>query len=183
MRTFIFPLLLMVLLASGCAGRGPVGSYCGPLSEESAVAAIAADAVDCLSSLYPPGHTSIHLVPAKDVNNGFVQAFENGLRAKGFTLVPDVRPDTRQDALAIAYTLDAIFEKGEKSAWYLQLRISDTEEHGKSIARAYTSSGQPEAGQSRTEIAFKRSMLQKAAGKTKETAGKAYDATRNFLTE
>ena len=176
MRTFIFPLLLMVLLASGCAGRGPVGSYCGPLPEGNAVAAIAADAVDCLSSLYPPGYTAVHLVPAKDVDNGFAQAFENGLRTRGFTLVPDARAD----ALAIAYTLDAM---DEKSAWYLQLRISDAGEQGKSVARAYTASGQPEAGQSRTEIEFKRSMLQKAADKTKKTAGKAYDATRNFLTE
>lgn len=179
MRTLILPLLLMVLLASGCAGRGPVGSYCGPLPEGNAVSAIAADAVDSLSSLYPPGHTSIHLVPAKDVDNGFAQAFENGLRTKGFTLVPDAKADT----LAIAYTLDAIFDKGEKSAWYLQLRISDTKEHGKSIARAYTASGQPEAGQSRTEIEFKRSMLQKAADKSKKTAGRAYDAPRSFLTE
>ena len=176
MRTFIFPLLFMVLLASGCAGRGPVGSYCGPLPESNAVVAIAADAVDCLSTLYPPGHTAVHLVPAKDVDNGFVQAFENGLRTKGFTLVPDAR----SDVLAIAYTLDAM---DEKSAWYLHLRISDTEESGKSIARAYTASGQPEAGQSRTEIEFKRSMLQKAADKSKETVGKAYDTTRSFLME
>lgn len=170
----------MVLLASGCAGRGPVGSYCGPLPEGNAVAAIAADAVDCLSTLYPPGHTSVHLVPAKNVDNGFVQAFENRLRAKGFTLVPDARPATESGTLAVAYTLDAM---DEKSAWYLQLRISDTEEHGKSIARAYTASGQPEAGQSRTEIEFRRSMLQRATDKTKKTAGKAYDATRSFLTE
>ena len=176
MRTLIFPLLLLVLLASGCASRGPVGSYCGPLPEGSAVAAIAADAVDCLSSLYPPGHTSVHLVPAKDVDNGFVQAFENGLRTKGFTLAVSSTPDS----VIIAYTLDAM---DEKSAWYLQLRISDTGEQGKSIARAYTASGQPEAGQSRTEIEFRRSMLQKAADKTKETAGKAYDATRSFLSE
>ena len=176
MRTFIFPLLLMMLLASGCAGRGPVGSYCGPLPEESAVAAIAADAVDCLSGLYPPGHTSVHLVPAKGLDNDFVQAFESGLRTKGFTLAASPAPDS----IAIAYTLDAM---DEKSAWYLQLRISDTEGQGKSIARAYTASGQPEGGQSRTEIEFRRSMLQKAVDKSRETAGKAYDATRSFLTE
>ena len=179
MRILILPLLLMVLLASGCAGRWPVGSYCGPLPETGAVSAIAADAVDCLSSLYPPGHTSVHLVPAKDVENAFIQAFENGLRTSGFTLLPTATAGN----VAVAYTLDAIFEKGEKSAWYLQLRISDGEGNGKSIARAYTASGQPEAGQSRTEITLKRSMLQKAADKTKKTAGKAYDATRNFLTE
>ena len=176
MRTLIFPLLLMVLLASGCAGRGLMGSYCGPLPEGNAVAAIAADAVDSLSALYPPGHTSVHLVPAKDVDNGFVQAFENSLRAKGFTLVPAVQ----SDALAIAYTLDAM---DEKSAWYLQLRISDNDENGKSIARAYAASGQPEAGQSRTVIEFRHSMLQKAMDKSKETAGKAYDSTRSFLSE
>ena len=176
MRKFIFPLLLMVLLASGCAVRGPVGSYCGPLPETNAVSAIAADAVDCLTSLYPPGHTSVHLVPATDVNNGFVQAFENGLRTKGFTLAASATPDS----VVIAYTLDAM---DEKSAWYLQLRISDDSEHGKSIARAYTETGQSEAGQSRTEIVFRRSMLEKAMDKTKKTAGKAYDATRSFLTE
>ena len=40
MRTFIFPLLLMMLLASGCASRGPLGSYCGPLPEGGAVSAV-----------------------------------------------------------------------------------------------------------------------------------------------
>ena len=50
MRTLIFPLLFMMLLASGCAGRGVVGSYCGPLPEGDAVSAIAADAVNCLSA-------------------------------------------------------------------------------------------------------------------------------------
>ena len=179
MRILIFPLLLMVLLASGCAGRGAVGSYCGPLPEGKTVAAIAADAVDCLSSLYPPGQTGLHLVPAQKMENAFAQAFESGLRGKGFTL----HPETTADAVAVAYTLDALFEKSEERAWYLQLRIVDSKTGGISIARAYTASGQPEAGQSRTEIEFKRSMLQKAADKSKETVGKAYDTTRSFLME
>lgn len=179
MRILILPLLLMVLLASGCAGRGPVGSYCGPLPETGAVSAIAADAVDCLSSLYPPGHTSVHLVPAKDVENAFIQAFENGLRTSGFTLLPTATADN----VAVAYTLDAIFEKGEKSAWYLQLRIADGDGNGKSIARAYTETGQSEAGQSRTETPFKRSKLRKAVDITKETAGRAYDSAHSFFAE
>jgi Conjugal transfer protein TrbH. len=176
MRTILFPMLLVLLLASGCAVRGPIGSYCGPLPEANAVSAIAADAVDCLTSLYPPGHTSIHLAPAKDVENAFVQVFEDRLRAKGFTLAASPTPDS----IVIAYTLDAM---DEKSAWYLQLRISDEGEHGKSIARAYTETGQPEAGQSRTDIVFRRSMLERAVDKTKKTTGEAYDATRSFLTE
>lgn len=107
---------------------------------------------------------------------------KTGLRTKGFTLIPDAQTDT----LAIAYTLDAIFEKGEKSSWYLHLRILDSEDNGKSIARAYTASGQPEAGQSRTEIEFKRSLLQKSrqiVTKSKEAAEEAYNAPRSFLTE
>ena len=168
MRTVIFPLLFMVLLASGCASRGPLGSYCGPLPEESAIAAIAADAVDCLSSLYPPGQTGLHLVPAQKMENAFAQAFESGLRGKGFTL----HPETTADAVAVASTLDAHFEKSEERAWYLQLRIVDSKTGGISIARAYTASGQPEAGQSRTEHAPRRSILQKAA-----------DTTRNALSE
>lgn len=179
MRTFIFPLLLMILLASGCAGRGPIGSYCGPLPEGNAVSVIADDAVNCLTAMYAPGHTSVHLVPAKDMENGFAQAFEKGLRASGFTLAPDVGADI----VVVAYTLDVLFEKSEKSAWYLQLRISDSETGGKSIARAYTETGQPEAGQSRTDIEFKRSLLRKAMDKTKETAGRAYDSTTSFFTE
>lgn len=168
MRTLIVPLLFMMLLASGCAGRGVVGSYCGPLPEGDAVSVIAADAVDCLSSLYPPGHTGLHLVLAKNVENGFAQAFERSLRGKGFTL----HPETTAEAVAVAYTLDALFEKGEERAWYLQLRIFDSKTGGISIARAYTASGQPEAGQSRTETALKRSILKKAA-----------DTTRNALSE
>lgn len=159
MRTFILPLLFMVLLASGCASRGSLGSYCGPLPEGDAVSAIAADAVDRLSSLYPPGHTGLHLVPAKNVENAFAQAFEHSLRGKGFTL----HPETTAEAVAVAYTLDALFEKGEERAWYLQLRIFDSKTGGISIARAYTASGQPEAGQSRTETALKRS-IEKSCG-------------------
>lgn len=147
MRTFIFSLLLMVLLASGCAGRGPVGSYCGPLPEESAVAAIAADAVNCLTELYPPGHTSLHLLQAKDAANDFAAAFESGLRSQGFTLAAA----ESADVIIVAYTLDAL---DEKSTWYLQLRLSD----GKTFARSYTASGFPEAGQSRTEQEFRRSI-------------------------
>ena len=168
MRTVIFPLLLLVVLASGCAGRGAVGSYCGPLPEGKPVAAIAADAVDLLSNLYPPGHTAVHLVPAKNVENTFVQDFEGGLRTKGFTLAPDARAD----AVAVAYTLDVLSEKGEERTWYLQLRIFDSKTGGISIARAYTPSGQPEAGQSRTETALKRSMLEEVT-----------DTTRNALFE
>lgn len=83
MRKLFLYLCFAVMFASGCAKPGLVGSYCGPLPEQNAVSAIAADAVDCLSALYPPGHTSLHLLQAKDAANGFTSAFETGLRAEG----------------------------------------------------------------------------------------------------
>ena len=151
MRKLLLSLCFAVMFASGCAKPGLVGSYCGPLPEQNAVSAIAADAVDCLSALYPPGHTSLHLLQAKDATNNFTSAFENGLRAEGFTLAAA----ETADVIVVAYTLD---ELDEKTAWYLQLRLSD----GKAIARAYTASGFPEAGQSRTEQEFRRSFTEKA---------------------
>ena len=165
MRAIFLSLCLTVLLASGCAVRNPSGSWCGPLPERGAVSAIADDAVSCLATLYPPGHTSLHLLPAKDADNEFAAAFENGLRAKGFTLAAAESGET----LSVAYTLDAL---DEKSAWYLQLRLSD----GKAVARAYTANGQPEAGQSRTEQEFRRPFIYKSIKKARHAWDSGMDA-------
>ena len=161
MRRILFSLMLTMLLASGCAVRGPVGSWCGPLPERGAVSAIADDAVSCLTALYPPGHTSLHLLQAKDAGNEFAAAFENGLRAKGFTLAAT----ESADVLIVAYTLDAL---DEKSAWYLQLRLSD----GKAFARSYT------AGQSRTEQEFRRSVADRVTEKARHAWDTGMDAMR-----
>ena len=157
MRKIFLLLCLLMLFVSGCAKHGVIGSWCGPLPEGGAVAAIADDAVACLSELYPPGHTSVHLLQAKDAGNAFAAAFENGLRTKGFTLAAA----ESADVLVVAYTLDSL---DEKNAWYLQLRLSD----GKAFARSYTANGQPEAGQSRTEQEFRRSFSDKVTRKAKD---------------
>jgi hypothetical protein len=172
MKAIFLSLCLCVVLASGCAKPGPIGSFAGPLPEKPAVAAIADDAVSILTGLYPPGHTAIRLLPAKDAENGFALAFENGLRAKGFILAA---PDA-SDALTLAYTLDML---EDKAAWYLQLRFSD----GKAIARSYDAHGQPEAGQSRTVLEAVQSGLGKAVDVAKEKTGNAYEATRDFLAQ
>lgn len=161
MRKVLLSFCLVILFASGCAKPGMVGSYCGPLPERGAVSAIAADAVACLSELYPPGHTSLHLLQAKDTANGFAAAFENGLRSQGFTLAVAESPSDSTGVIVVAYTLDML---DEKSAWYLQLRLSD----GKAFARSYTASGHPEAGQSRTEQEFRRSIIDRAAKNSRQ---------------
>ena len=171
-RLLLLSLVVMGLFVSGCASRGPVGSWCGPLPEGGAITAIVTDAVSCLSTLYPPGHTSLHVVPAKVADNDFAAAFENGLRANGFTMASA----ESADVIVVAYTLDTL---DEKSAWYLQLRLSD----GKAVARAYAANGQPEAGQSRTEQEFRGSALGKAVDKAGQKARKAWDTGVNALTE
>ena len=167
MRTLIILMLAVVL--SGCASRGPIGSFAGPLPEKDAVSAIADNAVSILADHYPPGHTSLHVLPAKNAENAFALAFERGLRARGFTLAAK----DSLEALDMAYTLDML---EAKTAWYLRLRLSD----GRVIARCYLANGQPEAGQSRT-VLDTRSSLGKALDTAKEKAGNAYDATRDFL--
>ena len=167
MRKILLSLCLVVLFASGCAKPGLVGSFCGLLPERGAVSAIAADAVACLTALYPPGHTSLHLLQAKDAANDFAAAFESGLRSEGFTLAAT----ESADVIVVAYTLDAL---DEKSAWYLQLRLSD----GKAIARSYTGYGQPEAGQSRTEQEFRRSIVDKATEKVRHAWDTGMDSMK-----
>ena len=165
MKTILLSLCLCVVLASGCASRGPIGSFAGPLPETGAVSAIAVDAASTLTELYPPGHTSLHVLPTKK-ENGFALALDNELRAKGFILAAT----DGGEAVSVAYILDRL---EEKAAWYLQLRLSD----GKAIARAYDAQGQPEAGQSRT-VLDNRSRLGKAVDTVKETAGDAYATLR-----
>jgi hypothetical protein len=171
MKTLIFSLLLAVSLVSGCAKPGLVGSFAGPLPEKDAVSAIAGDAVSILAGLYPPGHTTLHVLPAKDAANGFALALDKELRATGFTMAADAA-----DVVTVAYTLDML---EDKAAWYLRLRLSD----GGTIARAYDAHGQPEAGQSRTVLEAVQSGLGKAVDTVKEKAGNAYEATRDFLNQ
>ena len=168
MRRFLPFICLVLLLATGCAKPGLKNSYCGPLPEQQAVSSIATDAVNFLAELFAPGHTSVHVLPAKDASNGFASAFENTLRARGFT----VAASQGADIVVVAYTLDALVEDGEKVAWYLQLRLSD----GKVIARSYTANGQPEAGQSRTEQAFRGSTAARAAEKVRHAVDSGMDS-------
>ena len=167
MKTLLLSLCLCIVLASGCAPRGPIGSFAGPLPEKDAVSAIALDAVSILTELYPPGHTTVHVLPTQK-ENGFALALDKELRAKGFTLAADPK------AVAVAYTLDAL---ELKAAWYLQLRLSD----GKAIARAYDAQGRPEAGQSRTVLSS--SSLAAFTAAVREKAGNAYEAARDFLNQ
>lgn len=145
MRNVILSLLLVVLLISGCTSRVNFSSYCGPLPKTEAITAIALDAVNYLTTSYPPGFTAIHLKPAKDAQNIFAQTFENSLRSKGFKVIEA----ERAEVITIAYALDVLSENTDGNTWYLELRITDLEKGRYVVAREYTQEGQPVASQSR----------------------------------
>jgi hypothetical protein len=170
MKARILYICMVLALVSGCAGRGPVGSFAGSLPSNPSVASIAADAVNALTEMYPPGHTTLHLLPAKKAENNFALALEYSLRKKGFAL----SGAGSASALTVAYTLDAL---DEKAAWYLQLRLSD----GKVIARSYSADGQPEAGQSRTTLEAVRSGLKSLTDAAKNKTSQDFSAAHSIL--
>ncbi len=167
MRCVLLSLMLFCLLASGCAQRGLSGSYFGDVPGD-APTLIAADAVDYLTKLYPPGRTALRLAAAKKADNAFAAALENGLRQVGFpVLTADAMPE--QGCVTVAYTLDVL---EQHSAFYLQLRFSD----GKAVSRAYTASGQPEAGRSATAWEVKPSFAERARAKAENLINRASSA-------
>lgn len=169
MRGVILILMLFCVLASGCASRGLSGSFYGDVSGE-APALMAADTVDYLTSLYPPGRTTLRIAAAKKADNAFAAALENGLRQAGFSLLA-ADAASSADCITIAYTLDVLNDAPEQeTAFYLQLRFSD----GKAVNRAYTANGQPEAGRSATPLG-KASLTERATAKI--------DTLTNALTE
>jgi hypothetical protein len=130
-------LILALLLLCGCAVSNNTGnSFVGIVPGEVAQQ-IAVDAVAYMTTLYPPGHTTINVAEPKERNN-FSQGFENGLRAEGFTI-----SNGTQDAVTVTYVLDGL---QAKTSLYLQLIIADPGKGRTTVTRAYTAGGVPEAG-------------------------------------
>ena len=170
-------LLSSMLLLSGCAGRLTGESYVSPLlPDKMAVERIAADAVEKLASLYPPGHTAIDLTrPQVKDRQGNIQpqtpvdafslALEDGLRQRGFAISPEA-------TLRLAWTLDRLPRvkeegadpllnkaqgeaasrqsaetKSEEMDWWLRLKLADIDSFQVfSLTRMYDENGIPLAG-------------------------------------
>lgn len=143
MRT-LFILLFLACFFSSCATqRG--ASFVGKLPDDAAsINTIAADAVNYITALYPPGRTSLKIAaPVGKMTDPFSQALENGLRARGFTIA---RPESSSTgAIPLSYTLDRLQqEKDASPVWYLTLRLGDQQ-----VSRVYNGAGLPMAGLSR----------------------------------
>jgi len=129
MRYRLMVLFLGFLLCS-CAGKVGV-SYVGPLPEQPAVERIAADAVDRLAAVYPPGHTNLRLLGPQTADN-FSASFENGLRKKGFTISPT-------GTERVTWIFDEL--RPAKTGWYLRLKTES-----RTLSRTYGANGNPAAG-------------------------------------
>ena len=168
MKRFALILLVMSCLVTGCASKGVLGSFYGEVPETTIAAAIADDAATYLAGKYPPGHTTLQVLPADKSANAFDTAFESRLRALGFTVRPE--QPAAPDALTVSYILDRI---EADSSYYLQIRLSD----GAAISRAYTSTGQPEAGRSSTPHKFTLPVMKRIETKARSV----YDSTAERL--
>ncbi|WP_028317269.1 hypothetical protein [Desulfobulbus elongatus] len=136
--------LLGVALLAGCAHRDK-GSFVNgeALQVGTAAESIATDATSAVVALYPPGKTSIRLLVAG--SDSFSAAFEQHLRARGFSIVPSA-PGTAPAGLQVSYVLDR-----HKTDGSLMLRLQFADDSGKrKMMRSYTAAGQAEAAFSTT---------------------------------
>lgn len=157
---FLFLVLIVTLMLTGCAGWLTGDSYVhNPPPTWNTVMAIAEDASEKMSILYPAGHTQIKLVYPTDkdgqvVDDAFSASLENGLRLRGFTITPlanlrlawhlDVFPEIEGRATQSAENF-----KDVNNAWYLRLTLANTEKEKtdvRTLTRMYDSGGVPIAG-------------------------------------
>ncbi len=140
MKNFIPLLLLMMLMATGCARHNIGTSFFGEVPKQN-IENIAKTATSMIVNVHAPGQTAIYLEKSSDKStNAFDVAFENALRSKGFKISPHNSANT----VKIGYTVDIINhdeDKGEVPVWYLQLRLSS----GQTFARSFTAGGVPES--------------------------------------
>jgi len=81
-----------------------------------------------LAEIFPPGHTTVFIQPAKKTES-LGAAFEEALRSRGFIIAPE----PGNQALAIAYALDRL----DDQTWYTRIAVSG----GLVITRTYDLSG------------------------------------------
>lgn len=86
---------------------------------------LAADLTQALAEIYAPGHTVLYLQPVGREFEALGLAFDEALRARGFTLLPEPAPE----APTVTFVLDRLDEE----TWYTRLAVSE----GWIVSRAY----------------------------------------------
>ena len=130
-RLLVLFCLLAVALSLGCSRYGSAKSFDIGNVPASTMQIMANDAASLIVADYPPGFTSIQIVPvASKLGSGFTAVLENALRTKGFSVVPKGESST----LSLLYKVDRLKDDG--GIWYLNLQFA-----GNSIARVYNSAG------------------------------------------
>jgi len=127
--SMVLILAVTLALTSGCAtGSGRhLKSYTADSFPVEFGTGLVQDVVDRIYSAYPPGQTEIFLTGKDD----FALALEEGLRNRGYALVPE----GGEGCLSLAWTVARLDENGH---WFLTVNLSD----GYRFSRVYRDSGQ-----------------------------------------
>ena len=152
----LFALAIFLCFACGCSRYSRENSFdLGNVPAET-MQNMASDTASLLASEYPPGHTSVYVVPVSSKLGGSFRAvLENSLRNKGFTLSFEETPG----AMKLLYKLDQL--KGD-DVWYLSLQFA-----GRSLARVYNMGG-AEGVLSQTSVPENGSFTNSARSGAKE---------------
>ena len=130
-KSLVLFCLLALVLSLGCSQHRSGNSFDIGNVPDSTMQLMASDSASLIMADYPPGFTSIQIVPvASKLGGGFIPVLENALRTKGFTVVTENESST----LSLLYKVDRLKDDG--GIWYLNLQFA-----GHSIARVYNSAG------------------------------------------
>ena len=134
----VFGVCIMAL--GGCVARHVDGSYVSDAPTPPVFVAMADDAAEQVAEVYAPGHTSVFIQEAPEIDFFYV-LFERRIRAQGFALAPSKE---QQGVITLTYTIDRLFEpkETEPKAFYLQLNMADPDGTVQCFARPY--SAEPE---------------------------------------
>ena len=158
-KSLVLFCLLALVLSLGCSQHHSGNSFDIGNVPDSTMQLMASDSASLIMADYPPGFTSIQIVPvASKLGSGFIPVLENALRTKGFTVVARGESST----LSLLYKVDSLKNDG---VWYLNLQFA-----GRSIARVYNNAG-AEGLLSQTAIPENRSFAATAKDKASSGAG------------
>lgn len=109
----IFLLLTAIFLLNGCAvEQGSYSAIDDKTRYPNALESLSADAAQSLAAKYPPGRTTVEVVPYTE-NSRFAEYLENALRERGFTV--------GQGGVSLNYLVDFV----GTDAMYLAITVND----------------------------------------------------------
>lgn len=128
MKNILLSLIIMGLLAGCAANSSSYSAIDDTVRYPNALERLTKDAAQNLAVKYPPGRTTIEVIPYKE-NSRFAEYLENALRERGFSI--------GKDGISINYLVDFV----DKDMMYLTIMVNDG--YGFSCFYNYRGKGEP----------------------------------------